>query len=518
MATPADAEAPASPSTNSFIPNLPRGSAGGVAHPGGRNGTNEAPYGSYREMESSVRGMLSSMGAAGMDPNGQPVGSTGGIVPMQQSQYEQLDSLNRWAGGSRTPTANAGGGGLVNLYLSPMDTSAGRAAASGQSPMHQLAGGLALSAEQQQAYNVARQIQESGGFPRVGMDQATFNERSLAAANLIDKALVNPRSSFMPKPVERMAYMGSLGTGQPNTDDYRGRVIAANGDDVTGYGGNMASAVARPGGGYAFSLRQNQSRIGAAPAAPVNAFTQAPRSSSSFMPVAMPNGQGHDLTPGLEALRSGQSVQQLRSAGFNEPKPSQNAFLRPEPARTAPQGAFAPQPTPPAGFERLVTEYNSAVENAVNPKQVEPEVIDVGDGVRVLKTGSGYQQLPAKKQSSGFENGSIHTINGRQAVVLGQKFVDTETGAPLYTSNAFGEQVPNPIVFGKVQHKQEHTKPVPKGGGTKATVIMDRDRAPQNLRPADPIPETPNNFKRRRVKQRGVIFEFDGEQWLPVEE
>jgi hypothetical protein len=350
-----------------------------------------------------IDSFLRDNGAASFDSNGRPVGSTGGMVSLNEEQERRLGRLRGGQQGQPTnPLAKLNE--VLGLRIGePYMGSAVRQVADSLPAGQQMAGALKDQSEAHKAAEVARMLQERGGLPHPGHQD--FNTQRKVAEAVFNKVYSPaPSSSFLPKPV----YMG--GGLAPTGEE----VLSENGGLVTGYGGTQISGTRGVNGGpNRFLLSQNPDTVPAG-----NSFFPKPASAPS--------------AAAMKFLEDGIDPQVLESAERGTP------------------------------FQQAASQYEAAVNTALYPREAnKPE----------------------------YRDGNVYEVKGRQALLKGGRFIDTETGAPLYSRNAFGEDIPNPLVFGE----------------------NEQTAAPAGKKPG------PAFTKGQRVKQGGVMFEFDGVKMVPVQ-
>lgn len=289
-----------------------------------------------------VRAFLSGIGAAGLNENGQPIGSTGGLISINNDQYGQLQRLMQPApavnrAGSMDRSQGAIGANpfatlnkTLGLNLgAPFEGSAMKQATDSLPAMTQVAGAMAGMGEQDMAARFAQRMQETGGMPIPGTPE--FQARSRAAENIYNQMQGQP-SAFMPTPQnpQKMAYMGD------NPGPTGQQVLAAGGQELTGYGGTKISGQAGPNGNQ-FFLRQNPATAFMPPSRPAQPSQPAAPAQPSAMQQAA--GQYQQAVASLTAPRepaapSGYRANPDGSLAFIPGGPADPATQRPNLTQT----------------------------------------------------------------------------------------------------------------------------------------------------------------------------------------
>jgi hypothetical protein len=223
-----------------------------------------------------IQAYLASIGATGFDPNGRPVGSTGGLVSLSPDQEQQLAGFRQ---PQQAPVQQANPMDNLNRMLG---TSIGQrpqqdqAILSRQDPMTQIAVGIGEAEKQQKAAMWNQAVARAG----INFDpNAPDAQRQNAMAGQIwEKINAKGANAFLPGP---NAYMG--GGPAPTGAE----VLAAGGQEVVGYGGTLISGQAGPNGNQ-FMLRQGPGSGQFMPQAvqPSSAPAQAPQQAANGLQSA----------------------------------------------------------------------------------------------------------------------------------------------------------------------------------------------------------------------------------------
>ncbi len=314
----------------------------------------------------SFQTFLKRTGAAGLDPNGRPIGSTGGMIALNADDERELASYGR--GPVASSNGTTAGAGTTNVFANLnriLGTNFGevaqplavRAAVDDLPANQQIAGGLKRTRNQAQAALIAQRIADAGGLPDPSMPAWQQAQQQKVAEAIYNRSQVKPGDNrFLPP---GNAYIGSDPT-------LRSRAIAANGAEVAGAGDVMVSASPNAAGGTNFSLRQGSTipkSVFMPPSVPAKSVAEG-------TPIAtpQPNGAGINLMAGIERARA---------------------------AAAAANGATVAKPdTQPTPLETDTAAYQAAVDGATNPSRyhrtgpmTSKDGAYIGDGVFDTKTG-----------------------------------------------------------------------------------------------------------------------------------
>jgi hypothetical protein len=247
-----------------------------------------------------IQAYLASVGAAGFDPNGRPVGSTGGLVSLSPDQEQQLAGFRQ---PQQAPAAPANPldklNGLLGTNIGAPVMGQRMEQAVSQLPGGvQIAGGLAQQNDAQKAALFAQRMQETGGMPVPGAPE--YAARAKAAESIYNQIYGQQQgNSFMPG----NAYMG--GGPAPTGAE----VLAAGGREVVGYGGTRISGQVGPNGNNQFTLRQ----------APQSSFMPQSAPVASQLPANGPSDAA------MAFLRTGVAPQEPNLGQFQPPSAQPSA-------------------------------------------------------------------------------------------------------------------------------------------------------------------------------------------------
>lgn len=389
-----------------------------------------------------IQAYLASIGATGFDPNGRPVGSTGGLVGLSPDQEKQLAAFRQ---PQQAPAAPANPldklNGLLGTNIGAPVMGQRMEQAVSQLPGGvQIAGGLAQQNDAQKAALFAQRMQETGGMPVPGAPD--YEARARAAESIYNKiySQQGQGNAFIPQPVTTYAPTGLREEVLWRGQNDGGSAAMGAGGVLTSYEGKNAA------GGNSFMMRQG--------------------AQSSFMP---------------------QPVSRLSSLPANGPSEAAMAFLRtgeapadPTMGRFQPPSSVAPvaQQTAPNALQTAQNQYQQAI--TPQPKQIplppgyEPDPAQPG-AIRPMVGSKDYverQQADAKntkrtsnaayaaKSTMGFIDDALASVSDKNTGISGA-IRSKIPGDPALDLNETLETVMSDAAFSRLQQMREES---PTGG------------------------------------------------------